>query len=213
MSLWALPQLLQALCAALLSKLLMRLPSNPFRQSELDLFKLQVLFWPKQVSEQSQKWFKYCAYWICYLCVWLCLEKDVCTHGTVTSPLLGELGGWIWTYLLQPGESITCCTFESWSITSRFISALFSKTNNNQTWIMLNAVCVLQFSWISKWNSELDANQFETSLRWLVVLFLLSDSRTMWDDVVSSWRRETSFVFPMANSGDKSSLGIKGEWN
>lgn len=150
MSLWALPQLLQALCAALLSKLLMRLPSNPFRQSELDLFKLQVLFWPKQVSEQSQKWFKYCAYWICYLCVWLCLEKDVCTHGTVTSPLLGELGGWIWTYLLQPGESIICCTFENWSITSRFISALFSKTNNNQTWIMLNAVCVLQFSSLNK---------------------------------------------------------------
>lgn len=58
---WALLQLLQALHSALLPELLMRLFSNPFGPSELGLFKLQVLFWPKQASEQLHKSFGYCA--------------------------------------------------------------------------------------------------------------------------------------------------------
>ena len=157
---WALLQLLQALHLALLSELLVPLLSNLFRPSELGFFELQVLFWPKEASEQLWKWFRYCAPVVCYhLWVCLCLENDVSVPmAQLPTSCLGTLK--VWTCLLQFGGSLLCvCRWEhheddvNLSPCFRFFLKIDQKF-----WVVLNIIWFFQFySLVRKWNSELCA--------------------------------------------------------
>lgn len=151
---WALLQLLQALHLALLSELLMWLLSHLFRPSELGLFELQVVFWPKQASERLREWFRYCAPLVCYhLWACLCLEKDRSACAIASSQLHRDLKGWIWTCLLQLGASLHGNTMRMMQM---HLPALdFLKINRN-VWVLLNTIWSFQFySLVRKWNSEL----------------------------------------------------------